>query len=327
MFVNAAMIAMTALSYPGMCERPAVEADEYECLEHERLQTTREEYFAFYERHPDSVPVSPERIQEWARCLNDELTLQRGESGRAKLHINWDARYMPVVTLPEGSQNALVALETEHMLATPGLGTGEAPLMCLQYSGGSGIGKIISENPRVVDSIDTTFSAFIHLDVHSSELSPGTHTFKINVTSTEVNWRDYYNLECELKVIVEGEDPNDLDGDGVPNDQDECSDTCEGASTVNNAGCDLAQVCACDNNWCDEGSYVECVRGATRTLRREGKITRTQRRDLINQADQSGCGARPVDDNFDDLWNCEIGFDLEDSIWNWDWVWDWGWGF
>jgi len=83
--------------------------------------------------------------------------------------------------------------------------------------------------------------------------------------------------------------PADSDGDGVPDDYDECPDTPPGA-IVDANGCSIEQLCRCDGNWRNRAQYVRCVIRVTAQFQREGLITASGRRAVVREALRSDCG-------------------------------------
>ncbi|HEU0009225.1 MAG TPA: thrombospondin type 3 repeat-containing protein [Verrucomicrobiae bacterium] len=85
--------------------------------------------------------------------------------------------------------------------------------------------------------------------------------------------------------------PVDTDGDNVPDYLDACPETPSGA-LVNTNGCSIEQLAPCAGPWKSHGEYVNRVKEVTSDFARAGLITEAQRRALLNQAAQSGCGGR-----------------------------------
>lgn len=93
-------------------------------------------------------------------------------------------------------------------------------------------------------------------------------------------------------------DQADRDGDGVGDVCDQCPDT-TAAAMVTAKGCSLDQLCPCEGptaseQWNTQGEYLRCVAAATRSLRREGQISRSESMRIIRRAARSACGRTVV---------------------------------
>jgi hypothetical protein len=87
----------------------------------------------------------------------------------------------------------------------------------------------------------------------------------------------------------------DTDGDGVPDEQDECPDTSLLGDVVDAHGCSLEQLVPCvgpvtGGAWKNHTQYVVAFTKAAEAFRRAGLITREQKRDLVRAAAASDCG-------------------------------------
>jgi hypothetical protein len=93
-------------------------------------------------------------------------------------------------------------------------------------------------------------------------------------------------------------DQHDSDGDGIGDACDLCSDTAAGTVVTGN-GCNVDQLCPCDaprrgGQWSTQREYLRCVARATRTLRRQGQMSRADSLRTIRRAAGSGCGRTVV---------------------------------
>lgn len=89
-------------------------------------------------------------------------------------------------------------------------------------------------------------------------------------------------------------DQLDSDGDHLGDACDQCPDT-QGLTPVTRDGCNIEQVCPCAGpeasaGWESPAEYLRCVARATRTLRREGQLSRPESMRLLRRAARSGCG-------------------------------------
>lgn len=83
----------------------------------------------------------------------------------------------------------------------------------------------------------------------------------------------------------------DVDGDGVLDTADQCSNTAPGA-VVNANGCSIAQICPCGSTWKNHGAYVSCVAHSAETFLAAGLITWTDKDVIVSNAAKSDCGAK-----------------------------------
>src|SRR5262249_5196010 len=86
----------------------------------------------------------------------------------------------------------------------------------------------------------------------------------------------------------------DTDGDGVPDDRDECPGTTPGA-VVDAHGCSIEQLAPCEGppgggTWRNHGEYFQAVAGAVRDFLSQGLIDGQQARNILTAAARSNCG-------------------------------------
>ncbi len=86
-------------------------------------------------------------------------------------------------------------------------------------------------------------------------------------------------------------EPIDADGDGIPDDEDNCPNTAFG-EIVNNFGCSISDLCPCDNDWKNHGGYVKCVAHTSEDFLVDGLITETEKDIIVSDAAGSNCGQK-----------------------------------
>jgi hypothetical protein len=84
---------------------------------------------------------------------------------------------------------------------------------------------------------------------------------------------------------------NDCDGDGVPNNLDQCPNTPMG-EVVNAHGCGISQLCPCEQGWRNHNEYVQCVRTNATQFLLAGLISESRRNQIVQVARDSSCGRR-----------------------------------
>ena len=88
----------------------------------------------------------------------------------------------------------------------------------------------------------------------------------------------------------------DSDGDGVPDDSDQCPDTAAGA-IVDTHGCSIDQLVPCagpvsGGTWKNHGQYVSTVVKTAARFRAAGLITENEEEAVVEAAARSKCGLR-----------------------------------
>jgi hypothetical protein len=94
-----------------------------------------------------------------------------------------------------------------------------------------------------------------------------------------------------VSTVVSNAPPTDNDGDGVPNDRDQCPNTPTN-TVVNEHGCSISQICPCEGSWQNHNQYVQCVRDTSLAFVNAGLITTAQREAIVQSAQASNCGRR-----------------------------------
>jgi len=87
----------------------------------------------------------------------------------------------------------------------------------------------------------------------------------------------------------------DSDGDGVLDKDDDCPDTLEG-ELVDEFGCSIAQLCPCDGEWKNHGSYVSCIAHVTDDWLEKGLLSEEEKDAVVSDAAQSYCGKKAKPD-------------------------------
>ena len=88
--------------------------------------------------------------------------------------------------------------------------------------------------------------------------------------------------------IIPADSDQDLDNDGVNDDQDRCPDTAPDA-LVDATGCALSQYCVCAD-FSSHGAYVECIAKTSRRFVLDGLMDKKHRNQAIRDAARSACG-------------------------------------
>jgi hypothetical protein len=101
-------------------------------------------------------------------------------------------------------------------------------------------------------------------------------------------------VQGDFKFVV-----RDSDGDGVPDDRDQCPGTVPG-SVVNEHGCSIDQLVPCagpatGGTWRNHGEYVVGILRTATAFHKAGLITATEKRAIVRAAVRSDCGRRHND--------------------------------
>jgi hypothetical protein len=105
-----------------------------------------------------------------------------------------------------------------------------------------------------------------------------------------------YQLGARVIDIRPANEVIDADGDGVPDEEDQCLNTSVGA-VVNEHGCSIDQLVPCDGPitggaWKNHGQYVSTVREVAEAFQTLGLITVEQRDAAVQAAARSACGGK-----------------------------------
>jgi len=178
--------------------------------------------------------------------------------------------FQDVITSPEAT-NAMLALVINSLFApgTPTATLGTATQV------GQDIGWTI---PAIQDTTATlTFAV--------------THTGSVDGTFQVIDSYTYSDTEGNalslpnVSITVTG---CDADGDGVPDNEDDCLGTDPG-DPVDENGCSVEQLCDCPGAR-NHGEYVSCVAHTSKDFERQGLLTQAQRTALVVEAAHSSCG-------------------------------------
>ena len=82
---------------------------------------------------------------------------------------------------------------------------------------------------------------------------------------------------------------DDADDDRVDDAADDCPSTAPD-EIVDQTGCSIADLCPCDNNWKNHGTYVSCVAHATEDFVVNNLLTEAQKDAIVSAAGQATCG-------------------------------------
>jgi len=217
----------------------------------------------------------------------------------------------------------------------------------LRYTGVAGASWVVRDDPVAFDRRDSygtpgasTLDVTWAWDARRADggvltLAPGDFCVGIEVVSA------YQLTDFEIvtpdgaggfsRVAIPAADRGDIelcfnpdsDGDGVPDDEDDCSDTAPG-EIIDDVGCSVADYCPCDDPWRNHGEYVRCVVHTSRDFERDGWISWRERKDLISDAARSDCGkgacgergGHDRDDRDDDEEPDRHGYDHDRDGWD-----------
>jgi hypothetical protein len=81
----------------------------------------------------------------------------------------------------------------------------------------------------------------------------------------------------------------DDDNDGILDAEDQCVSTSPD-EIINDTGCSIDDLCACDNPWKNHGAYVRCVAHMSEDFMYDGLITELDKDAIVSEAANSSCG-------------------------------------
>jgi hypothetical protein len=83
---------------------------------------------------------------------------------------------------------------------------------------------------------------------------------------------------------------DDIDGDEVLNDYDECEDTPVNEIIDPSNGCSIEQLVPCDGDWKNHGKYISTLAKTANSFVDQGLITEDEKDDLVGERASSDCG-------------------------------------
>ena len=160
----------------------------------------------------------------------------------------------------------------------------------------SEVGEVVAELPQVTNNPSTLFpdgptvpkvryaGFFVLSPQQATDLFGG--RWYIHVSAATLAGENYPAGAIRGQVLpVAGDD----DGDGLPNDRDQCPGTQPGAA-VDGDGCSIEQLCPCNGPWKNHQEYVKCVKREVLAFFKEGRISQADGHAIVKQAERSDCG-------------------------------------
>jgi hypothetical protein len=189
------------------------------------------------------------------------------------------------------------------------LAAGEAIFFSSGQFPGTISSNVVNDNNIIGNNVGATYSGSETIDVENNWWGSATGPFAASNPSGTGNAVVGSGIDFDPWLVVPadcGPVPSDSDGDGVPDEDDECPlsdfsqfvDVGSGPTSIDNAaigvdasGCTIQDlVNACADAAKNHGQYVSCVVKLANDLYKEGVITKGQRQEMKTGAAQSSIG-------------------------------------
>lgn len=168
---------------------------------------------------------------------------------------------------------------TNRLKSNPGFGSGDCWLVRFDFSGNKLWDLSLGGSGEdYLSTIAQTKEGGFILGIASASATGG--------NKTTPGYGDY-----DLWAIKLSPELPDSDGDGVPDELDQCPKSLTGV-VVNATGCSIEQIVPCDSPWKNHGEYVSAIAQASTQFRKAGLISREQQMAIFSQAVKSDCGKR-----------------------------------
>jgi CubicO group peptidase (beta-lactamase class C family) len=147
-------------------------------------------------------------------------------------------------------------------------------------------------------------------DCTGEEITAGDGTYSISVDDTSIvtvtpSLSGYSFTPANTPVTISGSDvtgvdftsvadviDDDIDDDGVLNENDDCEDTPVGEIVNPSNGCSIEQLVPCNGNWKNHGQYVSASTKVLKSFVRQGLITKKGIKAFMKKKASSDCGKK-----------------------------------